>query len=73
MAPLPPDNPDDVYNRRAFALSATTVVLFISIATYVLRIMARKKQAQALKADDWLMGVGLLISFIPAVSEYVCK
>jgi hypothetical protein len=73
MPALPPDDPNDVYNRRAFAYSSTTVVLVLSILSYILRIGARKKSGQPLKADDWLMGVGLFISFLPAISEYVCE
>jgi hypothetical protein len=28
---------------------------------------------QLLKWDDWLMGMGLLISMEPAICEYLCK
>jgi hypothetical protein len=72
MAPtLPLDNPKDVYNRRAFAYAATTVVLVLSILSYAMRIAARRKSGQPLKWDDFLMGIGLFISFLPAISEYV--
>ncbi len=73
MPALPPDNPTDVYNRRAFAYASTTVVLVLSVISYILRIGARRKSGQKLKWDDWLMGIGLLISFLPAISEYVCQ
>jgi hypothetical protein len=73
MPALPPDNPTDVYNRRAFAYASTTVVLALSIISYILRIGARRKSGQPLKWDDFLMGVGLFISFLPAACEYVCK
>jgi len=39
----------------------------------VLRIWARKKSGMQLKWDDWLMGLGLLITVEPAICEYLCK
>lgn len=70
---LPPDIPSDVANRRLFAWVSTTIVLSLAILSYVLRIWARKKSAQSLKWDDWLMGIGLLISTEPAICEYLCR
>lgn len=69
----PPDNPAEVYHIRAFAYASTTVVLVLSILSYVLRIGARRKSGQPLKWDDHLMGIGLFISLLPAISEYVCE
>jgi hypothetical protein len=68
-----PDDPTEVYNRRVFAWCSITIILVLSIVSYILRLWARRKSGQRLKADDWLMGVGLLISFIPAISGYVRK
>jgi hypothetical protein len=70
---LQPDIPSDVYNRRIFAWVSTTFVLALAIISYVLRIWARKKSGMQLKWDDWLMGLGLLITVEPAICEYLCK
>lgn len=70
---LPPDIPSDVANRRLFAWVSTTIVLSLAILSYILRIWARKKSGQQLKWDDWLMGVGLVITTEPAICEYLCK
>ena len=70
---LPPDDPADVAKRRLFAWLSTTIVLSLAILSYVLRIWARKKSGQKLKWDDWLMGIGLVISTEPAICEYLCN
>ena len=72
-AALKPDIPSDVANRRLFAALSTSIVLALAILSYVLRIGARKKSGQKLELDDWLMGLGLLISIEPAICEYLCK
>ena len=70
---LPPDIPSDVANRLMFAWVATTIVLALAILSYILRIWARMKSGQQLKWDDWLMGVGLIITMEPAICEYLRK
>ncbi|AEO66486.1 uncharacterized protein THITE_2114613 [Thermothielavioides terrestris NRRL 8126] len=65
------DDPDDVYNRRMFGLVPTTIVLVLSIVTYGLRIYCRRKTGQGVKWDDILMGIGTVISFEPAICEYL--
>jgi hypothetical protein len=72
-APCPPDDPDDVYNKRMFGLVPTTIVLVLSIATYALRIYCRRKTGQGIKWDDILMGIGTVISFEPAICEFLRK
>lgn len=69
--PCPPDIPSDVANRRMFAWVSTTLVLVLAVLSYVLRIWARKKSYQPLRWDDYLMGIGLLITFEPAICEYM--
>lgn len=73
MASFAPDDPSDVAGRRTFAWVSTTLVLVLSICSYFMRLWARRLSGQRLKADDYLMAVGLLLSLIPAISEYVCK
>lgn len=68
-----PDDPTDVHNRQTFAIVPTTIVLFLSILTYALRILARKKTRQELRWDDFLMGIGLVLSIEPAICEFMCK
>lgn len=69
----PPDIPSEVQSRRLFAVISTTIVLFFAVLSYGLRLWARKRSFQKLQVDDWLMGVGLLITFEPAICEYLCK
>ena len=69
--PCAHDIPSDVANRRLFAWVSTTLVLVLAISSYVLRIWARKKSFQPLKLDDYLMGIGLLITLEPAICEYM--
>lgn len=69
--PCPHDIPSDVANRRMFAWVSTTLVLVLAILSYVLRIWARRKSFQRLGWDDYLMGIGLLITLEPAICEYM--
>lgn len=69
----PPDDPYDVYSRRIFALVPTIIILVLSILTYGLRVYCRKKTGQGIRSDDILMGIGLFISFEPAICEFLCK
>lgn len=68
-----PDIPGDVHSRRMFALIPTTIILILSILTYAMRLYCRKKTGQRIGWDDILMGCGLLISFEPAICEYLCR
>jgi hypothetical protein len=69
----PPDIPSDVYNKQMFALVPTLIILVLSIVTYGLRVFCRHKTGQRLGWDDWLMGIGLLISIEPAICEFLCE
>lgn len=69
----PADDLTDVRDRQTFAIVPTTIVLFFSILTYGLRILARKKTRQDLHLDDYLMGLGLGLSIEPAICEYLRK
>ncbi|RDL40143.1 uncharacterized protein BP5553_00122 [Venustampulla echinocandica] len=71
LPPCQPDIPEDVANRRMFAWITTTLVLVLAVVSYGARIWARKKSYQPLKWDDFLMGLGLLITFEPAICEYL--
>lgn len=68
----PADIPSEVRTRRLFAVISTTIILAFAIISYALRLWARRKSFQKLQADDWLMGVGLLITLEPAICEYLC-
>ena len=54
------------YNRRV-VLTSTIIVLFFSNGSYILRLLARRVQNQKLQLDDYLMGLALPFSYIPAV------
>lgn len=69
----PPEDLADTQSRRMFALVPTTIILILSILTYALRLYCRRKTGQGVKLDDYLMGVGLTISIMPAICEYLCK
>lgn len=68
-----PDIPSEVRTRQLFAVISTTVVLSFAILSYILRLWARRRSFQNLQADDWLMGIGLLITLEPAICEYLCR
>lgn len=68
-----PDIPADVYNRQIIAIVPTTVILFLSVLTYGLRIIARSQTKQSLGWDDYLMGLGLIILFQPSICQYLRK
>ncbi|OIW26036.1 hypothetical protein CONLIGDRAFT_684574 [Coniochaeta ligniaria NRRL 30616] len=65
----PPDLDDVVYQKQLFALVPTIIIMVLSIATYGLRLFCRKKTGQKIWWDDYLMGVGLLLSLDPAICE----
>jgi hypothetical protein len=54
------------YNQKV-VIASTIVVLFCSNVSYILRLLARRKQNQKLQLDDYLMGASLPFSYIPAV------
>ncbi|KAH8897528.1 hypothetical protein GQ53DRAFT_638636 [Thozetella sp. PMI_491] len=66
-----PDIPGDVYGKQMFAIVPTTIVLTLSILSYTLRLVARKRTGQELGWDDWLMGAGLIIILEPSICEYL--
>ncbi|KAK1751006.1 hypothetical protein QBC47DRAFT_351784 [Echria macrotheca] len=68
-AACPRDDPDDVYNRRLFALVPTVIIMVLTVITYALRLYCRKRTAQKLWWDDLLMGIGVLISLEPAICQ----
>ena len=72
-SPCLPDDLEEVRNRQLYALIPTTVVLALSLLTYGLRLLARKRTGQLWRLDDILMGVGLFIFLEPAICEYLCE
>lgn len=69
----PPDIPDEVYQKQLFALVPTIIIMVLSISTYGLRLICRRKTGQKLWWDDYLMGAGLLISLEPSICEFLCE
>lgn len=67
------DDLTDVYFRQELAIIPTTIILSLSVLTYGLRIIARLLTKQRIWWDDALMGVGLLLSFEPAICQYLRK
>ena len=64
---LTPSGADAVaYNKRV-VLASTVTVLIISTGSYVLRLCARRKSGQKFQWDDYMMGLALPFSYIPAV------
>lgn len=68
-----PDIPSEVSSRQLFALIPSIIIMVLSILTYGLRLYCRKKTGQKLWWDDFLMGVGMLISLEPSICELLCK
>lgn len=48
-------------------------MLILSLLTYGLRIVARVKTSQKVSWDDYLMGLGLLLSLEPTICQYLRK
>ena len=69
MVLLPSDEDPAVKHNRNTILVAVTLVLIISNFSYALRIWARKQNGQ-LGWDDYIMGLALPFSYIPAVCMY---
>lgn len=69
----PPDIPDEVRQKQMFALVPTIIIMVLSISTYGLRLICRRKTGQKLWWDDYLMGAGLLISLEPSICEFLCE
>jgi hypothetical protein len=59
---LPIVDPDVVAYNRRIVLSSTITVLVISNTSYILRLLARRKQHQKLQWDDYIMGLALPFS-----------
>lgn len=66
-----PDIPEDVYGKQLFGVIPTTIMLILSLLTYGLRIVARVKTSQKVSWDDYLMGLGLLLSLEPSICQYL--
>ena len=62
----------EAYNTRII-LASTIIVLIISNVSYVLRLIARRMQNQKLQADDYIMGLALPFSYVPAVCMFYGK
>jgi len=59
------DDPAVAYNKRV-VLASTIVVFIVSNGSYIARLFARKKTGARFQADDWVMGLALPFSYIPA-------
>jgi hypothetical protein len=53
------------YNRRVI-LASTIVVFIVSNGSYIARLFARKMSGGRFQAEDWVMGLALPFSYIPA-------
>lgn len=62
---------NDVYYRQEVAIIPTTLILFFAVLTYGLRIIARLLTRQKIWWDDFLMGIGLILSWEPAICQYL--
>ncbi len=71
---IPIVDPDLVEYNRRIVLAATIMVLILSNASFVLRLVARRMQSQRLQADDYFMGLALpfskfeLIAITPSIT-----
>jgi hypothetical protein len=63
--------PADVNELRNFVLVGSTVFTVVSTITMIMRFMARRSGAQSLRADDWLILAGYVISLMPVVCVYI--
>ena len=65
--------PPDAASLRRFAYGMTSVILFLSTTSLVMRLAARWKQYKGLKLDDYLILVGYFIALMPAICIYIRK
>jgi len=72
FVPTQADLDAEAYNTRII-LASTIIVLVISNVSYVLRLIARRMQNQKLQADDYIMGLALPFSYVPAVCMFYGK
>lgn len=63
--------PPDAASLRRFAYGMTSVILFLSTTSLVMRLAARWKQYKGLKLDDYLILVGYFIALMPAICIYI--
>ncbi|KUJ18951.1 uncharacterized protein LY89DRAFT_667995 [Mollisia scopiformis] len=60
------EDPEAVaYNQRVI-IASTIVVFLVSNGSYIARLVARKKSGGRFQAEDWVMGLALPFSYIPA-------
>lgn len=53
------------YNTR-ITIAAVATVFIVSVTSYILRVVSRRKLGLKLQAEDWIMGLALPLSWIPA-------
>ncbi|OJJ45265.1 hypothetical protein ASPZODRAFT_17485 [Penicilliopsis zonata CBS 506.65] len=57
--------------RRNLTIIVTAVMLVVSTAVYGLRLLARRMLKKPLRIDDYCMGVGVFMSYVIAVCNFV--
>ncbi len=62
--------PPDAESLRNFAYIATSIILFLSTSSLILRVFARWKQYKGFKLDDYLIFVGYFIALMPSICVF---
>ncbi|KAI4128728.1 MAG: hypothetical protein LQ347_004059 [Umbilicaria vellea] len=62
---------DEYLYHRRLIIGLTTVILMLAVASYALRLYARRISGARIWLDDCVIGVGLLLSCIPCICNYV--
>ncbi|MCJ1379282.1 hypothetical protein MMC17_002383 [Xylographa soralifera] len=62
---------NDYAHNRSLIIGVTTAVLILAVISYALRLYARRISGARIWLDDYTIGIGLLLSFVPYVCNYV--
>lgn len=60
------EDPEAVAYNQRIILASTITVFVLSNGSYVARLYAKKMTGARFQAEDWVMGLALPFSYIPA-------
>ena len=59
------DAKEELYNRHLI-IGITTLIEILGVTAYALRLLARRFSSTALWWDDYIMGIGLVMIYLPS-------
>jgi hypothetical protein len=61
------------YQSAGYNLTLFGVLMVVDVIALALRMLARRKQKQSLKADDWLTVPALILTFSSSAAMLSCE